>query len=88
MPPKNVQVGLSVVASSVVLVGGLVSFMGEGDVEESVVLEHSGADSAGEFFNLLFDVGEESVGAPSSNEHDGVDWLFGEEHHHGEGGSY
>ena len=84
MPPKNVQVGLSVVASSVVLVGGLVSFMGEGDVEESVVLEHS----AGEFFNLLFDVGEESVGAPSSNEHDGVDWLFGEEHHHGEGGSY
>ena len=62
--------------------------MCEGGVEESVVLEHSGADSAGEFFNLLFDVGEESVGAPSSDEHDGVDWFFGKEHHHGKGGSY
>ena len=36
----------------------------------------------------FFDVGEEGVGAPSSDEHDGVDWFFGKEHHHGKGGSY
>ena len=59
------------------------SFMGEGDVEESVVLEHSRADSAGEFFDLLFDVDEEDVGAPSSDEHDGVDGNASKIHHHG-----
>ena len=42
----------------------------EWDVVESVALEHPAADSFGEFLDLFFDVGEESVRAPSSDKHD------------------
>ena len=55
MLPKNIQVGLSVVASSFVAFG--LGISGEGDVEEVIVLQHAGADPLGEFFDLLFDVG-------------------------------
>lgn len=62
---------------------------GEGwTVAGGLVLEHSGADSFGELFDLFFDVGEEGIGAPAPDEHDGVDWLLGEVHEHGEASAH
>ena len=58
------------------------------DVAEGFVLQHAGADPPGELLDLFLDVGEESIGAPAADQHDGVDRLFGEVHKHGEAPSH
>ena len=62
-------------ASSIILLAVCSVLSYKRDVEEGVVLKHSCADSFGEFFDLLFDVSKEYIGAPASNEHDGIDWF-------------
>jgi len=57
LSPKNIQVGLTMVISSLVLCLVLLCCSGQRDVEEGVELEHTCADSACEFFDLLLDVG-------------------------------
>ena len=61
MPINNIQVGLTMVISSLVerAVGPFLS--SEGVVEKRVVLEHSGANSLRGFLDLIFDVGEEGI---------------------------
>ena len=59
-----------------------------GNVAEGLMLEHSGAYSFGELFDLFFDVGEERIRAPAPYEHDGVDWLLGEVHEHGKASAH
>ena len=82
---KNIRVGS---VEALTLCGSVFSCGGcEWDVEEGVALEHPAADAFGEFFDLFFDVGEEGIRAPASDEHNCVDLLSGEVHHHGEGGS-
>ena len=60
----------------------------QGGIEEGVVLEHPGADSFCEFSDLLFDVGEEGIRAPATDEHYCVDWILGQVHHNDQGGTY
>ena len=55
--PKNIQVGLTMVAFALVSCWVLLGFSGQRNVEEGVELEHSCANSLGEFLYLLLGVG-------------------------------
>ena len=83
--PKNCLVNLrpSVAATvdAVILLQVVVEC---GDVGESFMSQHPATDPLCELFDLFLDVGEECVGIPSSDQHYGVDGLFGEIHQHGE----
>ena len=70
-----IQVGLSVVASSIILWAIYSGLLYKRDVEEVDILKHSCADSFGEWFDLIFDVSKEGIGATASNEHDGIDMF-------------
>ena len=66
-----IQVGLSVVASSIILWAIYSGLLYKRDVEEVDILKHSCADSFGGFFDFL--LGKECIEASVSNEHDSVD---------------
>ena len=70
-----------VVPCGVPLVGG------SGGVIEGVILEHPGADAFGELPRLFFDVGQEGIRVPAAYQHDCVDLIHGQVHHHCKGGS-
>jgi len=52
-------------------------------VVERVKGEHDVAQASGEFSDLFFNVGEECVGVPASDEHDCVWWNLVEVEEHG-----
>jgi hypothetical protein len=51
-------------------------------VEEGADADHVVADVVGDFCHLFADVTQESIGFPSANEHDHVDWGSCEDHGH------
>ena len=61
LSPKNIQVGLSMVISSLGSGRVLLSLACKGGVEEGIVLEHPGTDSSCELLDLLLNVGEDGV---------------------------
>ena len=70
------------VASAVVMVLVCWCPVVVGYIEEDAVGKHPGADSFHELLGLFSDVCQGCIGAPSADEHDGVDWFFCQEHPH------
>ena len=80
---KKIQASSAVVALAVDCCCAIVGCCAcEGNIVESVVAEHASAPPSLKFFDLILDVGEEGVGAPSADQHDCVGWFAGEDHAH------
>ena len=75
MSPRKNHIGLSIVASSIIMLAVCYDLSCKRDAEEGVIMKHPCADSFCELYELLFGVSKECIGALATNKHDGVDWF-------------